>query len=57
MIVAGIGYLLTNAIIWVVVDRGGYGSPTIFINTDDMYFGNDRLPLAEYRLQQLLAEQ
>ncbi len=24
--------------------RGGFGSPTIFIG-DDMYFGNDRLPL------------
>lgn len=34
--------------------RGGYGSPTIFINVDDMYFGNDRLPLVEYRLRQLL---
>jgi 2-hydroxychromene-2-carboxylate isomerase len=25
--------------------RGGFGSPTIFVNRDDMYFGNDRLPL------------
>jgi 2-hydroxychromene-2-carboxylate isomerase len=25
--------------------RGGFGSPTIFVNGDDMYFGNDRLPL------------
>jgi 2-hydroxychromene-2-carboxylate isomerase len=25
--------------------RGGFGSPTIFINGNDMYFGNDRLPL------------
>ena len=24
--------------------RGGFGSPTIFVG-DDMYFGNDRLPL------------
>jgi 2-hydroxychromene-2-carboxylate isomerase len=37
-----------------VIDRGGYGSPTIFINTDDMYFGNDRLPLVEFRLRQLI---
>lgn len=37
-----------------LVARGGYGSPTLFINGDDMYFGNDRLPLVEYRLQQLL---
>ena len=25
--------------------RGGYGSPTFFVNYDDMYFGNDRMPL------------
>jgi 2-hydroxychromene-2-carboxylate isomerase len=40
-----------------LIERGGFGSPTIFINGDDMYFGNDRLPLVEHRLQQLLAEQ
>ncbi|WP_315776719.1 MULTISPECIES: 2-hydroxychromene-2-carboxylate isomerase [unclassified Bradyrhizobium] len=28
-----------------VVKRGGFGSPTIFVNATDMYFGNDRLPL------------
>lgn len=38
-----------------LVARGGFGSPTLFSNGDDMYFGNDRLPLVEYRLQQLLA--
>ncbi|MBL8377667.1 MAG: 2-hydroxychromene-2-carboxylate isomerase [Burkholderiales bacterium] len=27
-----------------LIRRGGFGSPTIFIG-DDMYFGNDRLPL------------
>ncbi len=37
-----------------VIERGGFGSPTIFINGDDMYFGNDRLPLVEFRLRQLL---
>ena len=37
-----------------LIARGGFGSPTIFINGDDMYFGNDRLPLVEFRLQQLL---
>ena len=36
------------------IARGAYGSPTIFINGDDMYFGNDRLPLVEYRLRELL---
>jgi 2-hydroxychromene-2-carboxylate isomerase len=25
--------------------RGGFGSPTFFVNGTDMYFGNDRLPL------------
>ncbi|MEH6571529.1 MAG: 2-hydroxychromene-2-carboxylate isomerase, partial [Halioglobus sp.] len=39
-----------------LVARGGYGSPTLFINGDDMYFGNDRLPLVEHRLRQLLAQ-
>lgn len=28
-----------------LVRRGGFGSPTLFVNGDDMYFGNDRLPL------------
>jgi len=28
-----------------VIERGGFGSPTIFVGGDDMYFGNDRLPL------------
>jgi 2-hydroxychromene-2-carboxylate isomerase len=37
-----------------LIARGGYGSPTMFINGDDMYFGNDRLPLVEFRLQALL---
>ncbi len=37
-----------------VIARGAYGSPTMFINGDDMYFGNDRLPLVEYRLRGLL---
>ena len=31
--------------------RGGFGSPTIFIDGDDMYFGNDRLPLVRAALQ------
>ena len=28
-----------------VVARGGFGSPTIFVDKTDIYFGNDRLPL------------
>jgi 2-hydroxychromene-2-carboxylate isomerase len=34
-----------------VIDRAGFGSPTIFINETDMYFGQDRLPLIEAALQ------
>lgn len=28
-----------------LIARGGFGSPTIFVAKDDMYFGNDRMPL------------
>lgn len=28
-----------------LIRRGGFGSPSIFLDRDDMYFGNDRLPL------------
>ncbi|MGE0313276.1 MAG: 2-hydroxychromene-2-carboxylate isomerase [Lautropia sp.] len=28
-----------------VIRRGGFGSPTFFVDGDDMYFGNDRLDL------------
>ncbi len=31
--------------------RGGFGSPTIYVNGDDMYFGNDRLPLVREALR------
>lgn len=27
------------------IARGAFGSPTVFVAGDDMYFGNDRLPL------------
>ena len=33
-----------------LIDRGGFGSPTIFVNGDDLYFGNDRLGLIEAAL-------
>jgi 2-hydroxychromene-2-carboxylate isomerase len=29
------------------IDRGAFGSPTIFVGGDDMYFGNDRMPLVK----------
>jgi 2-hydroxychromene-2-carboxylate isomerase len=31
--------------------RGGFGSPTIYVNGNDMYFGNDRLPLVAEALR------
>lgn len=34
-----------------VIARGGYGSPTIFVDRDHMYFGNDQLPLVEFALK------
>lgn len=34
-----------------VIARGGFGSPTMFVNKTDMYFGNDRLPLVEAALE------
>ena len=32
------------------IDRGAFGSPTIFIDRTYMYFGNDQLPLVLHRL-------
>lgn len=34
-----------------VIARGGYGSPSMFVDGDDMYFGNDQLPLVEAALR------
>lgn len=36
-----------------LIARGGFGSPTIFINRTLMFFGNDRLPLVEAELERL----
>ena len=33
-----------------LMDRKGFGSPTFFLNKDDMYFGNDRIQLIEKKL-------
>ena len=33
-----------------LIERGGFGSPTFFVNGDDMYFGNDRLELMQFAL-------
>jgi 2-hydroxychromene-2-carboxylate isomerase len=37
-----------------VIARGGYGSPTMFIDKTDMYFGNDRLPLLREAVERKL---
>jgi 2-hydroxychromene-2-carboxylate isomerase len=34
-----------------VIARGCYGSPSIFVDGADMYFGNDQLPLVEAALK------
>ena len=33
-----------------LISRGGFGSPTMFLDDDDMYFGNDRLELVRARV-------
>ncbi len=33
-----------------LMERGGFGSPTLYLDGDDMYFGNDRLPLIAHKL-------
>lgn len=33
-----------------LIERGGFGSPTIFVNGGDMYFGNDRIELVRRAL-------
>jgi 2-hydroxychromene-2-carboxylate isomerase len=33
-----------------LIARGGFGSPTMYVDRDDMYFGNDRLVLVEAAL-------
>jgi 2-hydroxychromene-2-carboxylate isomerase len=37
-----------------LITRGGFGSPTIFVAGDDMYFGNDRMPLVRAALERAL---
>ena len=33
-----------------LIERGGFGSPTLFLDGTDMYFGNDRMALIERKL-------
>lgn len=35
------------------IARGAFGSPTIFVAKDHMYFGNDQLPLVRQRVEAL----
>jgi 2-hydroxychromene-2-carboxylate isomerase len=39
-----------------LIRRGGFGSPTIFVDRSDMYFGNDRLPLVRAALERSRAK-
>lgn len=34
-----------------LIARGGFGTPTIFVNKSDMYFGNDRMGLVKEALK------
>lgn len=34
-----------------LIERGGFGSPTVFVDQADMYFGNDRMELIDDRLR------
>ena len=38
-----------------LIARGGFGSPTMFVDDDDLYFGNDRLPLVREALRRARA--
>lgn len=37
------------------IARGAFGSPTIYLDKTDMYFGNDRLPLIHAKLLEMKA--
>jgi len=34
-----------------LIARGGFGSPTFFVDREDMYFGNDRIVLVRHAIQ------
>lgn len=38
-----------------LIRRGGFGTPTFFVGGDDLYFGNDRLPLVAAAVRRRLA--
>ncbi len=37
------------------IARGAYGSPTLFVDGEHMYFGNDQLPLVRQRLSRAIS--
>jgi 2-hydroxychromene-2-carboxylate isomerase len=39
-----------------LIRRGGFGSPTIFVDGTDMYFGNDRLVLVRDAVERAQAK-
>ena len=39
-----------------LIVRGGFGSPTFFVQGEDLYFGNDRIPLVREALARLAPE-
>jgi len=39
-----------------LIRRGGFGSPTMFVDEGDMYFGNDRLPLVRAAVERSRAK-
>ena len=39
-----------------LIARGGFGSPTYFVNHADMYFGNDRLELVEAAIRRFASK-
>ena len=45
------GAMVGGFVLDAVIARGGFGSPTIYLDTTDMYFGNDRMPLIREALQ------
>lgn len=40
-----------------LIRRGGFGSPTMFVDGDDMYFGNDRLYLVRHAIERNRAQE
>jgi 2-hydroxychromene-2-carboxylate isomerase len=35
------------------IERGAFGSPTYYLNGDDMYFGDDRLPMLRIAMERI----